>query len=717
MHNKVELLAPAGNYESFLGAINAGADAIYLAGDKFGARAYANNFTLEELLRALDYAHIHNRKVYLTLNTLIKEREFNEIYSFLLPLYMNGLDGIIVQDLGIVKYIHECFKDLPIHISTQVSAANADAIMALKKAGAVRIVPARELSLSEIKYIIEKTNIEIETFIHGAICYCYSGQCLFSSILGQRSGNRGRCAQPCRLPYKTGEETGYLLSMKDMCTLTILPKLIQAGITSFKIEGRMKSSEYAAGVTAIYRKYIDMYYNNPNGRYIVDEQDLETLYNLYVRKDIQKGYYDVRNGRNMITISEPGYRKVSESLCEDIRSKYIQTELKKEIHAFADFTLNKPASLTLIDTETNMSYTAYGKNVEPAQKAPINLETIHKQLNKFGNTSFKVSDLSVTLSDNSFYGIKDLNELRRIASEGLLNTLLASYKREEVYDTLNASKIIVSKENETDNDSAYSILINTKEQLSIVLSYKEFTRIYLDYEFFIHNYDYVIKTCEKLKDTDIKLYIAMPHIMRNDKSDKYNELLNLIKSCNFINGLLIRDLGQTENRLFEKEELITDHNIYAFNRYAQSFICEKIANNFTLPYELNEHELKELNSKNAELIVYSHIPLMLSANCILKTTNRCMKVSQTTTLTDRQHKDMTVKTYCSQCYNIIYNSIPYSLHRKKDALRKINPKYFRIELLNEDKAETQNIIEAFLYNKEMISQKEYTNAHFNKGVQ
>ena len=144
MHNKVELLAPAGNYESFLGAINAGADAIYLAGDKFGARAYADNFTLEELLRALDYAHIHNRKVYLTLNTLIKEREFNEIYSFLLPLYMNGLDGIIVQDLGIVKYIHECFKDLPIHISTQVSAANADAIMALKKAGAVRIVPARE---------------------------------------------------------------------------------------------------------------------------------------------------------------------------------------------------------------------------------------------------------------------------------------------------------------------------------------------------------------------------------------------------------------------------------------------------------------------------------------------------------------------------------------------------------------------------------------------
>lgn len=715
MNNKVELLAPAGSYESFLGAIHAGADAVYLAGNKFGARAYANNFNEEELLKALDYAHLNNRKVYLTLNTLVKEREFEQIYDFLHPLYLNGLDGIIVQDLGVIKYIKECFKDLPIHISTQVSCANTDAIMHLKEAGAVRIVPARELSLNEIKEIINKTHIEIETFIHGAICYCYSGQCLFSSILGQRSGNRGRCAQPCRLHYKTENGSGYLLSMKDMCTLTILPQLIQAGITSFKIEGRMKSPEYAAGVTSIYRKYIDRYYSNPNGKYEVDAKDLETLYHLYVRKDIEKGYYFERNGRNMITLSEPGYLKTSDSLCENIRNRYIYEESKREINATAAFVLNQHAKLTLEDNKTGISYTASGKEVEPSQKAPLTDETVRKQLQKFGNTSFALKDLKISLSENAFYGIKDLNELRREASEGLLNQLLSSVKRQDVTNTY--TKCSTMNINATPESKDYSILVNTLEQLNTVLTYNAFSRIYLDYEFFIKHHDYIANNCEKIKNNDVKFYVAMPHIMREDRKDSYNTIMETIRNTDCIEGILIRDLGQADNKWFSKNQQITDHNIYAFNHYSSDFIRENISDSFTIPYELNIHEMKDMNTEKGELIIYSHIPLMLTANCIVKTTKHCEGTSQITVLTDRQHKNMTVKTYCSQCYNIIYNSIPYSLHRKKDIIDKTTFKSYRIELLNENEAETKNIIEAFLYNKELTYQSEYTNAHFNRGVE
>lgn len=259
----VELLSPAGNYESFLGAINAGADAVYLGGTKFGARAYADNFTEEEICKAIFYAHLFQKKVYLTVNTLMKNPEMDELYDYLSPFYEAGLDGVIVQDLGVFMFIREHFPHLALHVSTQMTITGVNGAKLLKELGAERIVPARELSLEEIIKMKQETGLEIETFIHGAMCYCYSGQCLFSSILGGRSGNRGRCAGPCRLPYQIGtdkkNDVEYPLSLKDMCTLEILPDLIEAGIDSFKIEGRMKKPEYAAGVTSIYRKYIDLY--------------------------------------------------------------------------------------------------------------------------------------------------------------------------------------------------------------------------------------------------------------------------------------------------------------------------------------------------------------------------------------------------------------------------------------------------------------------------
>ena len=261
---KPEILAPAGSMEAVKAAVYAGADAVYLGGSRFGARAYADNFEEAGLIAAIEYAHLYGVKVYLAVNTLFRNEEIRELYTYLLPYYEAGLDAVIVQDLGVLSCIHALFPDLPIHASTQMTITMPYAYSLLKDYGVTRIVPARDLSMEEIGDL-KKTDPapEVEVFVQGALCYCYSGQCLMSSLAGGRSGNRGRCAQPCRKLYETTVEfkdyKGYYLSPKDMCTIDILGDLIDIGIDSFKIEGRMKSPEYAAGVVAVYRDFIDRY--------------------------------------------------------------------------------------------------------------------------------------------------------------------------------------------------------------------------------------------------------------------------------------------------------------------------------------------------------------------------------------------------------------------------------------------------------------------------
>ncbi|SEW28332.1 peptidase U32 family protein [[Clostridium] fimetarium] len=317
MKKNIEVLSPAGSYDSFLAAINAGADAIYLGGSAFGARAFSNNFSEEELLRALDVAHIHDKKVYLTVNTLLKNNEMSEqLYSYLKPYYENGLDAVIVQDMGVLNFVKEYFPQLHIHASTQMSTTGALGAKLLKELGASRIVTARELNIGEIKDIDNNVDIEIEGFVHGALCYCYSGQCLMSSLIGGRSGNRGRCAQPCRLPYDVikndsvigNDNEKYVLSPKDMCSLSILPQVIDAGVDSLKIEGRMKSSEYTAGVVSMYRKYVDKYLENGSNKYKVSDADMNTLKDLYNRGGFTNGYYVDETGKSMISLTRPNHQ-------------------------------------------------------------------------------------------------------------------------------------------------------------------------------------------------------------------------------------------------------------------------------------------------------------------------------------------------------------------------------------------------------------------------
>ena len=330
---KIEILAPAGSFEAFRAALAAGADAVYAGGQKYGARAYAENFTEEELIRAIRTAHLLGRKFYLTVNTLLKSAEIRELGDYLAPFYENGLDAVIVQDVGVLEYVRSRFPGLDIHASTQMTITGAHGARFLQASGASRIVPARELSLGEIREIRRTTDLEIECFVHGALCVCYSGQCLLSSMIGGRSGNRGQCAQPCRQQYVFDGKKQYFLSPKDICTLELIPEMAEAGIDSFKIEGRMKKPEYVAGVTAMYRKYTDRYIREGREGFRVDPADREMLMDLYNRGGSSEGYYRQHNGRNMISLSRPNHAGVPALKVLSRKGRKVTARALTDLHA------------------------------------------------------------------------------------------------------------------------------------------------------------------------------------------------------------------------------------------------------------------------------------------------------------------------------------------------------------------------------------------------
>ncbi len=733
----MELLAPAGNYESFLGAIHAGADAVYLGGEKFGARAYADNFSEEEICRAVSYAHIFGRKVYLTVNTLIKDSEFSELLPYLTPFYLAGLDGVIVQDIGAFMAIKEAFPGLELHVSTQMTVTGPFGAKMLKELGAVRIVPARELSLSEIQAIKEETGLEIETFVHGAMCYCYSGQCLFSSILGGRSGNRGRCAQPCRLPYRIGKEDAlgaeqYPLSLKDMCTISFLPRLIEAGIDSFKIEGRMKKPEYAAGVTAIYRKYIDLYYQKKMP-YKVQEADLKKLSSLYIRSQIQEGYYFKHNGADMVTLVSPAYNGSDEQLLTDIRKTYIEAPLKKKIHMAAVFKAGEKASLTVTCAEESVSITVTGETVSLANKQPITEDNIRKGLQKLGNTAFyaESSDIGIYAEDGIFYPLKAINELRRMGLLAL-EQAFCGYER-----TLPRQSDTVQKEAAESKkaEKTFRISVSTLKQLQAVLQTDiVFDALYLESDMPQLSEMFLEECRGKIakKGLNAGIFIALPYIVRNKDFSGLTSMLSLFRKAD---GCLVRNM---EAFYWLKEQdyhgkILTDAGIYCFNRQTLAFWLTR-ADGCTLPYELNRKELRQMSeelnqiqpfSHNAdadtEQIVYGHIPLMITANCIAKTAGKCVKDGferETLFLKDRYKKDFPVVTNCRYCYNVIYNSVPLSLHDK--VLKEKNGR-MRLMFTTETGKETAETARFFADLQNGLAGQppyaEYTLGHEKRGVE
>lgn len=725
---QVELLAPAGNYEALEGAICAGADAVYLAGNRFGARAYADNFTEEELCRGIRMAHVYGRRIYLTVNILVKEAELPELVTFLQPLYEAGLDGVIVQDLGAIRVIRRYFPLLPVHASTQMTITGPDGARFLKEQGICRVVPARELSLKEIRKIKEETVIEVETFIHGAMCYCYSGQCLFSSILGGRSGNRGRCAQPCRLPYTmNNQKECYPLSMKDMCTIELLPELIEAGIDSFKIEGRMKKPAYAAGVTSIYRKYIDLYYSGKP--YQVEKADLEFLSSLYIRSEVGEGYYHQKNGRNMITLSSPAYSKTSEQVLETIEDRYLKQKKKIEIDAAISLKKGEPCFLLL--TDGNVQASAIGSVPQEALRQPLKEEDVRKQMNKLGNTAFLLRDLQILMDEDVFVPVREFNDLRREAVLHLEEERIREYglpglrHREEAPACSALAERSAGQnirgESQDRTPKMLDVFVSTREQFKTLSKELPIRRIYLDYSLLAAK-ELLSASCEEWKG---KLFLAGPYVIREHNRKDLKDMQDALRSGCF-EGLLFRNL---ETYAYMKKalpecNLVPDHNLYFWNHETLQFWKNRITE-YTLPVEENQAEWKELLTKDpdhmeASALVYGRLPMMVAANCIESTLKSCRHEAGISILTDRYKTSFPVLHNCRSCYNIIYNSVPLSLHAlvEKD-MRGISA--YRLDFTTENGEETAAVV---CYFADLLSgasvkppYKEYTTGHIKRGVE
>ena len=705
MRNKdFELLAPAGNLEIFKGVIESGADAVYVGGSMFGARAYANNFTEEELLAAIDFAHLRGVKVYLTVNTLIKNSEFSKLYDYLLVYYKRGLDAVIVQDIGVVKAIHEYFPSMEIHTSTQMTVTGADGVRFLSQFGVTRVVMAREVSLAEMKRIHEETGMELEAFVHGALCYSYSGQCLFSSILGGRSGNRGRCAQPCRLPYTVeGKKDEYILSLKDMCGIKALDKLHDAGVYSLKIEGRMKQLEYACGVVKYYRSYIDSM--KP-----VTDADYDRIKALGNRCGFTDRYYFDHNGSDMVTYVKPNFVSNAAELSPEKRKLSIEGELVLRE--------GEPGSLTV--KRGDVTYKASIEPVSAALKAPLDKKAAIDRINKTGDTDFEFSHIKAQIGENVFVPNGALNKLRRDAISGLCDKLLKKYYRNDAR-YVDMSGLTALPEHVVKSDAAHVEAVNdytticscmTRAQLDTLIGYECFDVFYLDFDMYDRN-----TLIQQFAD-DVKcltkrnkiVYLMLPTIFRADSSDYFVSIAKELDKVSF-EGFVVKnyeELYLTEN-LFTGKKVILDHNMYTFNDVSKSAFFEHGVSGDTVPLELNSKEIMHRNNIGSQMIVYGYYPLMTTANCVHKNTKGCDKKQKLIYLKDRYNKSFAVCNNCKECYNTIYNSLPTMLTKNISKLKEAGIRSFRYSFT----IETPKQIKAVMDDKVA----EYTNGHYKRGVE
>ncbi len=748
---ELELLAPAGSLKTLKAVIHAGADAVYLGGSMFGARAYANNFNEEELLEAIRFGHIHGRKIILAVNTLLKEYELGQLYDYLRPYYEAGVDAVIVQDMGVMEFIKTHFPNLPIHTSTQMTITNVEGARLLKEQGVERVVTAREMSLEEIQRIHDEVGVELESFIHGALCYCYSGQCLFSSIIGGRSGNRGRCAQPCRLSYEvlqgekslTGHHATPILSLKDMCTLPFLYELADHGVYSFKIEGRMKTPEYAAGVVSIYRKYMDSYLDG--SRIPVEKKDIRALLELGNRGGFTNGYYYHHNDSDMLSGESASHNKSEGVLQDNIRREYVDTELKEKIKGKLILNKECPAKIEVQYGKIKVSY--QGDMVLVAQNRPLTKEVVTEKITKTGNTPFVFENLEVTMDDDIFMPVNQLNQLRRGALEALEEALLKPYERTlpELVETSSAetdrqttgnaikekqisgqSLSQTSGQQSADSSTEVRVLIEDAEQLPAVLKADFVDTVYLDCMLYTREnlLRKLSEDIDRVHASGKKAFYVFPFIFRQQTSLFYEKIMPELKKLP-LNGIMVRSIDEIA---FIKEwgnenwQMVSDSNLYTYSNEAAEYFYRLGMIQDTIPVELNRKEILRRENSRSEMIIYGRLPLMITAQCIHKNTLGCMHQHKVLNLKDRYSVHFPVKNFCSECYNVIYNSLPVCLFKEDVTVKKIAPAALRLSFTTETEEETEQILTIYgdIYkNGGILGQMpmECTNGHFKRGVE
>ena len=680
----IELLAPAGSFEALKAAVEAGADAVYLAGEKFGARAYAENFACDQLLKAVEFAHLRGVAVHVTINTIIADEELDDFAEYLKFLRRANVDAFLVQDLGAATLAKEFAPEIPLHASTQMTIHNSEGVKALAELGFSRAVLSRELTLEEIKKICRESPIETEIFIHGALCVCWSGQCLMSSLIGGRSGNRGRCAQPCRLPYELVDEHGknllsagkYLLSPKDLNTLNLLPQLIETGVTSLKIEGRMKRPEYVATVVKVYRDVLDKKFSTPE-----DNRKLAQIFN----RDFTTAYLEKNPGKHLISDMKPNNRgvligrvvevgrdkitlKLSEKLhvgdqveiwvkvggrvtftvegfelkgdlctikipntkgvrVHDRAFKIFDAELTAEarkyftgapvrkISAMAEVKakLGEPLILTLTDSDGNIATAQTNFIAESAKNRPLTLDTLKNQIGRLGNSIFTLEKISAQIDENLMIPISELNDVRRRAVEQLEILRLKKFERE---------KISVANPTKTLAPSPISLPpkitahVDTLEKLKIALDAGADEILFGGETFTNQPVKNISNAVEVVHKRGKKIYLATPRLVRENEIAALEKTLSAEVDAIYIHNLATLSLAKK----ISAAPIRTDFSLHVFNSATINFLKNLDVEGVTLSPELNLTQVKNLAKKSplpVECIVHGRQELMISAYCVL----------------------------------------------------------------------------------------------------
>ncbi len=692
--NNIEILSPAGEFESFKCAVNNGADAVYIGGSHFSARKSAVNFTNEQIEQAVKYAHLYGVKVYVALNTLIHESELKDVYLFVKFCCDAGVDALIVQDLGIVYMLRRYFPQMRIHASTQMTIHNLYGARFVKKLGFERVVVSRELSFEQIQSIVDGSDIEIEVFAHGALCFCYSGQCLMSSLIGARSGNRGACAQPCRLPYTICDKDKneldaspkYYLSLKDLCTIDEIDKLKKIGVASLKIEGRMKSSEYVAIVTALYNKY-------RSGGY-VEQDDIRLLQNIFSRSGFTKGYLYNDTGAQMLNMhshNDNVYRDIKDNV-HRLAQQLINTKRYIYIDAYVNVKLGSKPYIILKHGENTIKI--FGDEpVESAVKTATSAERIAMQVTKTGSSAFKIANITCDIDDAINIPIKTINELRRKALEQLEKIITKPHK------PINIIPYDYKKSNSVKLSCKKSASVKTFSQAKAAYQLG-FEKIYISFE--------VYKEDKHFFDKNADVFCLM---LPNVASDSY------IKSCMQceLESVCISNISQIEP--FLNKKLYANYTMNIFNSMSQQLLCELGFKGVCLSPELNIRQLADCVAHlQSEILVYGKIQLMTVKNCIIKSLNgKCNCDGQTHYIKDRKGVYFPFYSNKQTCTNIIYNSVPVYMGDKIDELTSINASWLRFDFVDETPEQIKQIAQCFKAGTKM-PEGTFTRGHYYRGV-
>ncbi|MCR5210890.1 MAG: U32 family peptidase [Lachnospiraceae bacterium] len=723
-----ELLSPAGDYETAVGALNAGADAVYLGASAFSARAYAKNLDTEEIAEIIRYAHLFGKKIYLTANILMRNSELKDLLAITDRLYEAGLDGCIIQDLGVLSLFHERYPKMEMHASTQMSVLSAAGVRKLKKYGVTRVVPGRELSLDEV-IAIKAEGIQAECFIHGAMCYAYSGRCLMSSLAGGRSGNRGRCAGPCRQFYRcSGGDEGYIISMKDMCSVKAIPALIDAGVDSFKIEGRMKDAAYSAGVTAVYRHVIDDYIKT--GKFILSKEDEYSLKTLYIRSEVQDGYYFKHNGKDMISVDSPAYVKVPDELKSSVRDKYLSGKMKIPVRA--KITVKKDEDLKLELTSGNICVSKTGDRVNAATARPLSDDVIKDKICMTGATDYEIKELIIDNDGGSFVPMGALKKIRRDAFDELAACAGSGIREARVIET-DAEDVPafidgISKKAKRDTKEKRSeemiwyAGISDMAQLSEVLRADQIRSVIVPMDLLTDS-SIGVKKATDIRNAGKDLFIRLPDIVRQKDLERIRKKLKNTVECYAPDGVYVDsyDALGLACEFFDKDRIHADMHLYAFNSCSIRELLTE-AGSYTVDVESNIHDIREKTQPDkAELITYGFIPVMYSAGCVIKTAkNGCDKNEGKTCISDEKGHRFSVLPVHEYCYNIIYNCVPTSLHTVLDEVGNAGiAKVFRLEFTMESAGDTGRILKYYCGGASGDAPdclKQYTNGHLFRGA-